>query len=154
MGSEMCIRDRLQAFQQFFREQSDIWIDQISYKEAGQQLLLQAFLQRIVNGGGRITREYGLGRKRTDLYIEWPLDEQAGFHGEVQKIVLELKILYGSPETTRQKGLTQTASYAAHCGADEAHLIIFNRDPEVPWDKKIWHEPDAQDDRTITVWGL
>lgn len=31
----------------------------VDYKEAGPQLLLQAFLQRIVNGGGRIEREYG-----------------------------------------------------------------------------------------------
>ena len=145
----------LLAFQQFFREQSDVWIDQINYKEAGPQLLLQAFLQRIVNGGGRITREYGLGRKRTDLYIEWPVNEQAGYHGEVQKIVLELKILYASSKTTRKKGLVQTADYAAHCGADEAHLIIFDRDPNITWDAKIWHEPDnTQGKRTITVWGL
>ncbi|WP_040839594.1 hypothetical protein [Thiothrix nivea] len=32
-------------------------------------------MQRIINGGGRINREYGLGRKRTDPYIEWPVDE-------------------------------------------------------------------------------
>ena len=41
------------------------------YQEAGPQLLLQAFLQRIVNAGGRIEREYGLGRLRTDLLIVW-----------------------------------------------------------------------------------
>ncbi len=40
--------------------------------EAGPQLLLQAFLQRGVNSGGRIEREYGLGRGRTDLLIVWP----------------------------------------------------------------------------------
>ena len=32
-------------------------------------MLLQAFLQRVVNSGGRIEREYGLGRGRTDLLI-------------------------------------------------------------------------------------
>ncbi len=83
----------LEAFQQFFRENADAWIERFDYKEAGPQLLLQAFLQRIINGGGRINREYGLGRKRTDLYIEWPVDEAQGFYGEVQRIVLELKIL-------------------------------------------------------------
>jgi len=40
-------------------------------QEAGPQLLLQAFLQRIVNGGGRIEREYGLGRRRTGLPFVW-----------------------------------------------------------------------------------
>ena len=144
----------LTAFQQFFREQSDVWIEQFDYKEAGPQLLLQAFLQRIINGGGRINREYGLGRKRTDLYIEWPLDEQAGLSGDVQRIVLELKIRYGTLKTTLQKGLIQTADYATRCGADEAHLMIFDRRPEVPWDKKIWHEPKNQAGQDITVWGL
>ena len=57
--------------------------------------LLQAFLQRIVNGGGRINREYALGRKYTDLVLEWPLDDDKGFYGEVQRVVLELKILRG-----------------------------------------------------------
>ena len=35
------------------------------------QLLRQAFLQRLVNGGGRVEREYGLGRGRTDLLVIW-----------------------------------------------------------------------------------
>ena len=144
----------LQAFQQFFREHSDAWIQQFDYHEAGPQLLLQAFLQRIVNGGGRISREYGLGRKRTDLYIEWPLDEQAGFHGEIQRIVLELKIRYGSLESTLEDGLPQTADYAERCGADEAHLLIFDRRTEVSWADKIRHHTADQDNRTIAVWGL
>jgi len=63
----------LAAFQQFFREHSDSWIQRFDYQEAGPQLLLQAFLQRIVNGGGRVEREYGLGRKRTDLLVLWPV---------------------------------------------------------------------------------
>ena len=144
----------LRAFQQFFREHSTSWVERFDYKEAGAQLLLQAFLQRIVNGGGRITREYGLGRKRTDLLIEWPTDEQAGFLGEVQRIVLELKIQYGSLESTLKTGLTQTADYAAQCDAAEAHLLIFNRKPEVSWDDKIWHQSLSQDQRQIAVWGL
>ncbi|MCB2264391.1 MAG: ATP-binding protein, partial [Candidatus Thiosymbion ectosymbiont of Robbea hypermnestra] len=82
----------LDAFQQFFRENSEIWIERFDYKEAGPQLLMQAFLQRILNGGGRIEREYGLGRRRTDLLIQWPLDETQGFQGPVQRAVIELKL--------------------------------------------------------------
>ena len=52
----------LTAFQTFFREHSEHWVKRFQYQEAGPQLLLQAFLQRIVNSGGRIEREYGLGR--------------------------------------------------------------------------------------------
>ena len=144
----------LEAFQQFFREQSKSWIEQFDYKEAGPQLLLQAFLQRIVNGGGRITREYGLGRKRTDLYIEWPVNEQAGYHGEIQRIVLELKIRYASLEKTLEVGLPQTAEYADYCEAEAAHLLIFDRRPKITWNEKIWHKTTQQGARKITVWGL
>ena len=119
----------LKAFQQFFRENANSWIERFDYKEAGPQLLLQAFLQRIINGGGRINREYGLGRKRTDIFIEYPLDQERGFFGkEIQRVVIETKILYSNLEQTIQKGLEQTLEYADSVGADESHLIIFNRD--------------------------
>jgi hypothetical protein len=144
----------LTAFQQYFREHAEAWIERFSYKEAGPQLLLQAFLQRIVNGGGRITREYGLGRRRTDLFIEWPLDEQAGFHGQVQRIVLELKIQHGSLDAILQQGLSQTADYADKCAADEQHLLIFDRRPDINWQEKIWCQTKHIAGREIGVWGL
>jgi hypothetical protein len=115
----------LAAFQQFFREHSDHWMEGFNYREAGPQLLIQAFLQRIINGNGsgRINREYALGRKCTDLLIEWPLDEQQGFVGPVQRIVLELKLWRTGRnfDTLLQEGITQTRGYAAQVGADEAH---------------------------------
>ena len=145
----------LTAFQQFFRENADAWIERFDYKEAGPQLLLQAFLQRIINGGGRISREYGLGRKRTDLFIEWPVSEAEGYYGEVQRIVLELKILYKSLEMTIEEGCEQTAAYANQCGADEAHLLIFDRRPQMSWEEKIWQDADAGNaDQGIHIWGM
>ncbi|NOT63556.1 MAG: ATP-binding protein, partial [Acidobacteria bacterium] len=92
----------LTAFQQFFRENSESWVECFDYKEAGPQLLMQAFLHRVVNGGGRIEREYGLGRGRTDLLVLWP------HSGGVQRIVLELKILRKALDKTIAEGLEQT----------------------------------------------
>ncbi len=144
----------LAAFQQFFREHSDAWIEGFSFKEAGPQLLMQAFLQRIVNGGGRINREYGLGRKRTDLFIEWPVDEAQGFFGPVQRIVLELKLWKkGSLEAVLADGLPQTVDYARQCGADEAHLIVFDRRPDSPWDERIWQREATEQGWALGVWG-
>jgi len=143
----------LTAFQQFFREQSDSWIERFDYKEAGPQLLLQAFLQRIVNSGGRINREYGLGRRRTDLFIEWPFDEQQGYLGPIQRVVIELKILHKNLDATLKEGLEQTVDYAQRCNADEAHLMIFDRRKEVDWDAKIWQREESVDNRLIQVWG-
>jgi hypothetical protein len=144
----------LRAFQQFFRENADAWIERFQYKEAGPQLLLQAFLQRIVNGGGRITREYGLGMKRMDLYLEWPLDEALAFRGPLQRVVLELKVRRKALEVTIAEGLKQTAVYAATCAADEAHLIIFDRSNEKEWDDRIWERTETVAGREIQVWGM
>jgi hypothetical protein len=106
----------LAAFQQFFRENGDSWVERFDYKEAGPQLLMQAFLQRIINGGGRIGREYALGRRRTDLFIEWPSDAARGFHGPMQKIVIELKLKYPGQglANTLARGLEQTADVTTH----------------------------------------
>ncbi|WP_462271300.1 AAA-like domain-containing protein [Desulfobacter sp.] len=143
----------LTAFQQFFRENSEIWVERFQYKEAGPQLLLQAFLQRILNGGGRLNREYGLGRKRTDLLIEWPLDKENEFHGPEQRIVIELKILRGALETLLATALAQTYEYADKCSADEAHIIIFNRDPNIPWEQKIWRSQESYKNTKFLIWG-
>ncbi|MGI9213496.1 MAG: hypothetical protein ACR2HF_13570, partial [Methylococcaceae bacterium] len=143
----------LTAFQQFYREHSDSWLKNFEYKEAGPQLLLQAFLQRIVNGGGRIDREYGLGKKRTDLYIQWPLDEELGYYGPVQRIVLELKLQRGLLNAILEPGLQQTREYAQRCGADEAHLIVFDCRPQSTWEERIWQEDKTQDGMSIGVWG-
>lgn len=140
-------------FQQFFRENSDSWIGKFDYQEAGPQLLLQAFLQRIVNGGGYIDREYGLGRGRTDLLIRKPLTE--GYGGLVQRIVLELKIRKNSLERTIDDGLQQTAGYMDKVGSvDEGHLIIFDRSATKTWEERIWHKSYDCNGRTIVVWGL
>lgn len=141
-------------FQQFFRENADAWIERFDYKESGPQLLLQAFLQRVVNGGGYIDREYGLGRGRTDLLITKPLTDKYG--GPFQRIVLELKIFRSNMEATIEKGLQQTAEYMDKCGGtiNEGHFILFDRRPDRAWDDKIWHRTESYNGREITVWGM
>jgi hypothetical protein len=125
-NGKLNMKKLLSAFQEFFRENSEHWIERFQYKEAGPQLLLQAFLQRIVNSGGRIEREYALGRMRTDLLIFWPTGAQtagksAADNGRIhlQKIVIELKVLYKNLEKTIDDGLSQTFEYMARCNADE-----------------------------------
>ena len=141
----------LAAFQAFFREHSEHWVERFSYREAGPQLLLQAFLQRIVNGGGRIEREYGLGRGRTDLLILWPLE---GASGEVDRTVVECKILHKGLESTIAQGLEQTAGYMDRSAAKSGHLVIFDRDPSRSWQEKIFHEARSTASGAIHVWGM
>ena len=127
--------DRLLAdFQGFFREHSEHWIERFRYREAGPQLLLQAFLQRIVNSGGRVEREYGLERTR--------------------RTVIECKLLRGSLEETIGAGLKQTRAYLDRCGAAEGHLVIFDRTEGKPWRDKLFRRERTDGGAPVTVWGM
>ncbi len=132
----------LEAFTEFYRENSSIWLERFDYKESGPHLLLMAFLQRIINGGGTILREYALGRGRVDLLIRW----------KNQRIVLELKVLRG--DKTLTDGLEQTANYMDSSHATEGHLLIFDRNPKTPWEEKIYRSQNMHLKHKIQVWGL
>ena len=131
-------------------------MDIFQYKEVTPQLLLMAFLQRVVNGGGRIDRKYGLGRGRVDLSVAWPISPTIW-----QRVVIEMKIIRGSREKTVLDGLAQVYRYADRCGADEAHLIVFDQTTGITWDEKIFRREDVYDGTPdhhcsfpVTVWGM
>ncbi|WP_419164001.1 AAA family ATPase [Candidatus Palauibacter sp.] len=164
-GGALRANDLLAAFQDFFRQHSEHWVERFQYKGAGPQLLLQAFLQRIVNSGGRIEREYGLGRGRTDLLIVWPLaatprrtevdaDGRIGTRPATQKIVVECKVLRSGPARTLRDGLEQTRAYMDRCAAPEGHLVIFDRDEDKSWDRKIYIREETGGGAPVTVWGM
>jgi hypothetical protein len=146
----------LAAFQDFFRQHSEHWVERFDYKEAGPQLLMQAFLQRIVNpstssgrcSGGRVEREYGLGRMRTDLLVWWP------FNSQVQRAAIELKVKHGSLDRTIEEGLAQTWDYMDRCGAEAGHLIVFDHDPGKTWESKIFRREASYQGTPIMVWGM
>ena len=140
----------LSAFQEFFREHSEHWLERFQYREAGPQLLLQAFCQRIVNAGGRIEREYGLGRRRADLLILW----KVGGGSEVQRAVIECKLVRGSPDRVLRQGLEQTRAYLDRCGAGEGHLVLFDRTAGRSWEEKVFRREETAGGATITVWGM
>jgi hypothetical protein len=132
----------LTAFTEFYRENSAVWLERFAYKEAGPHLLLLAFLQRIINGGGTIQREYALGNKRVDLFITW----------KKQRFVLELKVKRS--EADIKKGLKQTAEYMDHCQVTEGYLVVFDRSEGKSWEEKIFQRTEQESGKTIEVFGL
>ena len=121
----------LTAFGTFFGEHAEHWLDHLGdYREAGPQLILQAYLQRVVNGGGRIEREYGLGRGRTDLLVLWPR-EPGQPSDRWERFVVECKVLRDSDRKslawTVERGVEQTLGYMAKCRAEEGHLVVIDR---------------------------
>ena len=148
----------LAAFQTFFREHSEHWVARFDYREAGPQLLLQAFLQRVVNGGGRIEREYGLGRGRTDLLVVWPWrngwpDAEGVERRPAAKFVIECKILHKSLDSTIRDGLEQTTAYMDRCAADAGHVVIFDR-RDGAWEDKVFHRRESVGGADVHVWGM
>ncbi|MEM7588792.1 MAG: ATP-binding protein [Myxococcota bacterium] len=172
---QLCVAWLMTEFQQFFRENSDSWLEQFQYKEAGPHLILQAFLQRVINGGGSIHREYALGRGRTDLLVTWPSQSESAIvpsdsqsnvssqqcaqyqHKQCQRIVLELKLVRTKDGFDRRlrEGIEQTAQYMDTCDATEGHLLLFDRRAGKSWDERIWlRQETSPDGKEITVWGL
>lgn len=131
----------LTDFQQFWRENSEIWIERFEYKEAAPHLILQAFLQRVLNRGGNISREPATGRRRLDLCV----------HYEGRKYPVELKLRYG--DRTYKEGKKQLAGYMETLNCAEGWLIVFDRRKTLSWDEKIFWETETVDGKIIHVVG-
>jgi len=135
------INGLLRGFQQFWRENSDIWIEKYAYKEAAPHLILQAFLQRIINGGGTILREYASGRERMDLCVIY----------QNNKYPIELKIKYS--KSVVQDGIEQLSNYMTTLGENIGWLVIFDRSNTKSWDEKIFWETENVEGKIIHIVG-
>jgi type II secretory pathway predicted ATPase ExeA len=115
----------LAGFQQFWRKDGHLAAEGFQYREAGPHLMLMAFLQRVVNSGGRIEREYGLGRGRLDLYVAW----------RDERHLLEVKLRRDTE--TEEEALEQLARYLDGAGLAEGWLVLFDLRKTVPWAEKL-----------------
>ena len=142
----------LHEFQDFWRNHSETWEQWTKYTEAFPHLLLMAFLQRVVNGGGRIEREYATGRGRMDLAVE--------YEGEWNIIEIKLLRKGSSFDRVKAEGLKQVVRYretfvppvGCHKTIVGVYLVIFDRRPEdqkPSWDERISYERDGD----VTVAG-
>lgn len=87
--------------------------------------MLMAFLQRVVNGGGRIEREYALGRGALDLMIT--------FAGERHAVELKLR----RDTQTQSEAREQLLSYLDEAGLSEGWLVLFDLRKDLPWAEKL-----------------
>ncbi|MDR3120064.1 MAG: hypothetical protein LBU58_01825, partial [Clostridiales bacterium] len=131
----------LRDFQSFWRENATIWRERYDYKEAAPQLVMLAFLQRVVNGGGRILREMATGTRRVDICVMY----------KERKYPIELKIRYG--DGTRDEGKKQIAAYMDSLGADTGWLVLFDRRETLGWTEKLTFEKESVDGKTVIIVG-
>ena len=100
----------------------------------------------MINSGGRIEGEYGLGCGRTNLMVIWNYPQC------IQKEVIELKILYSNLVKTISAGLDQIDAYLDRFAQNEGHLVIFDRREAKTWEEKIFCQQKVYNNKTITVW--
>jgi hypothetical protein len=129
------------AWQTFWRKDGHLAAEGFGYREAGPHLMLMAFLQRIVNGGGRVEREYGLGRGALDVMIDWKADRHA----------IEVKIRRDTE--TETDALDQVAGYLDRAGLAEGWLVMFDLRKDRTWADKLFVRPVEHRGKTIRVVG-
>jgi len=130
----------MSAWQAFWRKDGHLAAEGFSYRESGPHLMLMAFLQRVINGGGRVEREYGLGRGALDIIIEWRDARHA----------IEVKLRRNAE--TEADALEQLSGYLDKLGLDEGWLVLFDLRSTLPWLERLTTRTvDVRDKRIFVV---
>jgi hypothetical protein len=103
--------------------------------------MLMAFLQRIMNGGGHINREYGLGRGALDLMLEWNGNRHA----------IEVKLRRDTE--TEQDAQVQIARYLDGANLPEGWLVLFDLGSSMSWEDKLYIRNTEYAGKTIYIEG-
>jgi hypothetical protein len=112
----------LEAFLTFWRQHGQPLLGSAPYHEIAPHLVLMAFLQRVVNGGGTLEREYAIGMGRMDLCLRY---------GELT-LGMELKVWRDGAPDPLTEGLAQLDGYLAGLGLKTGWLVIFDRRADQP----------------------
>ena len=107
----------LDAFLHFWRQHGQPLLQSAPYHEIAPHLVLMAFLHRVVNGNGRIEREYAIGSGRLDLCLYYGAARQA----------MELKVWRDGDSDPLTQGLKQLDDYLSGLGLATGWLVIFDQ---------------------------
>ncbi|MSP11802.1 MAG: AAA family ATPase [Chloroflexi bacterium] len=136
----------LTAFLAFWRQHGQPLLGSVHYHEVAAQLVLMAFLHRVVNGNGTLDREYAIGTRRIDLCL---------CYGGPQPVTLgiELKVWRDGEDDPLAEGLAQLDAYLDGLDLPSGWLVIFDRrSGQPPIAKRTAAEPAATPaGRTITL---
>jgi hypothetical protein len=100
------------------------------YDEAAYSLILMAYLQKVVNGGALVHRQFCQGRGSVDLCV---------IH-KSRYYLVEVKLL---GQKSLDESLNQLSGYLDTSGENEGWLVIFDRNRNKSWEEKItWNDVD------------
>ena len=133
----------LRNFQDWWRQHGEVMRSSVSYHEAAPHLILMAYLQRVVNGDGYISREYAAGSGRLDLMVE---------HGGV-KMAIEVKVWRDKQADPLIEGLQQIERYLDRLQLESGFLVLFDRRSSAPeWAERMsWLETTTASGKAVSV---
>jgi hypothetical protein len=148
-GTTMDMSGLLRAFQIYWEETAELLKDK-TRKEANDNafktnenlviLVLYAFLQRVLNGGAEITREYALGRLRVDICVTY----------KDRRYPLEVKI---KGHKSEKDNVEQLLGYMDRCGSSTGWLLVCDKDLNKTWKDKLTWETNIKNSQTIHIIG-
>jgi hypothetical protein len=139
----------LDDFRAFWCQNAEAYLAQAPYAEAAAQLVFMAYLQKIVNGGGFIDREYAVGCGRIDLCLRWPSPRG------IERWAIELKVWRDRRPDPLPEGLAQLTAYLSRLGLDRGTLILFNqRADAAPLPSRCTREEIEHEGRRLSLLRL
>lgn len=146
----LAFRRLLRAFAAFWREHGEVLASGMPYAEVAPQLVFMAFLQRVVNGGGFIDREYGIGRGRVDVLVRFPYKKPDGSRA-VQRRAIEMKVWRRGQKSPLKQGLAQIDEYLARLRLRRGTLVLFDARTGLARRAPRFEEATTPGGRTVTV---
>jgi hypothetical protein len=146
-GKVLFMSNLLKEFQIFWRHDSRSFpfrykdFAAFKYDEATYTFMLLAYMQKVVNSGGKVHRQFAEGRGDIDII--------AIFNSLEYLIEVKLKEDYFSMEDS----LKQLAGYMDTSGEKEGWLVVFDRDLDKSWEEKIYWDTKQMGRFTIHVVG-
>ncbi|MDM8525639.1 ATP-binding protein [Desulfococcaceae bacterium HSG8] len=145
----------LSSFQRFYRRYSESWLEGFDFREASRQLLLMAFLQRIIGDNGAMECELSVGSGCCNILLEFSSEHFA----------LEIKLK--RDRYSEQDGLRHIATYLDKVNLNHGYLVLFETssqmpwekqayqiESEIPWEKRIYRKEIQQDGKRIVLIGM
>lgn len=113
----------------FWARHRDMMKDRIKYPEAVAHFGLMTYLDRVANGGGRVDREFAVGRGRLDLLL---------VHGDL-RLPIEVKVHRDDGGDPTAEGIDQLDRYCAGLRLDTGWLVVFDQ-RSTATGKRLEHE--------------
>jgi hypothetical protein len=110
------------------------------YDESAYSLFLTSYLQRVVNGGAKVTRQFAQGRGFVDICVEF----------QKRQYNIEVK-LFGKKKL--EASLSQLAGYLNTSGEKEGWLVIFDQNGDKLAKERFYFEEINYNGFHINIFG-